>query len=140
MTNFEKLDEAIGWAEKSAQAAQSVPIEETNLDADDEQSTVTLNGEVDGLIWHQDIWAQEWSCGTACCLAGWAALQDGWKPGEWDGDVVKGGVMEDVVTVALDVLGLDYSDGLFGGNNTTSDLKRIRDDLAEAEGVPTKWR
>lgn len=39
--------------------------------------------------WNQTVWAVEHSCGTACCVAGWAAVMAGYEL-KFDGSAVCG--------------------------------------------------
>ena len=95
---------------------------------------------------HPEQWDQSWYfteaaepsadwCGTACCIAGFAAARAGWTPVGTlflSTQVVKDGVTRDVVEVAAEILGLFRVDAhmLFSGNNTLEDLKNFRNELA----------
>ncbi|MFC3504473.1 hypothetical protein ACFOOK_26375 [Micromonospora krabiensis] len=90
------------------------------------------------------------ACGTAMCLAGFAAVRAGaeipkpqwnsacqeWEMPYWDLDPETGRLDEDGVTVARfarERLGLDedQADALFSGSNTLPDLRAMRDHLRE---------
>lgn len=88
-----------------------------------------------------------WDCGTAGCLAGHAAIYDGWRPKVnttsffdeepifWLSDtfVTKGEETYSVDDVANELFGLDDEQGewLYYGNNTIDDLWRIADELSD---------
>lgn len=78
-------------------------------------------------------------CGTAYCVAGWAAVLDGQKldwtetgTGAWDASFTIGGAM--ISEHAQDVLGLTYGEQsqLFRGSNTRSAVLAMLDRLIEA--------
>lgn len=140
MTNFSKLDAAIDWA-----------IEE---DAKAKRGEVSL--------WDQRYWASQSpvDCGTACCLAGNIVSREGGKfAGFYEGELWDEGAdmwvtvlvswkavdgegrwheIDEWATEILETTQYVYS--IFGAENTIDDIKSIRDDWAEDEGVPTRWR
>lgn len=87
-------------------------------------------------LWQQDSYATETACGTAFCVAGWAAALTRPAP------VVRWGMawefkdgagkLGDFVDVGMEVLGLtdDQADALFASNNTLKDIEAMRDALA----------
>jgi hypothetical protein len=94
--------------------------------------------------WNQGSWAYKTSCGTAYCVAGWAAVQAGgqmiWGPeddetGYSDAMLVRlpsSGTEVYIEDFAQSVLDLTdaQAGALFGGSNTRAELQLIRDMLA----------
>ncbi len=71
---------------------------------------------------------EEWSCGTVACLAGWAALLNGWRPIRRESDLVyRDGRAEPVIDVARRVLDLDrdQAETLFVGSNSLEQLWQL---------------
>lgn len=75
----------------------------------------------------------DFSCGTTGCIAGWAALQNGWRP-VWSAyyddnanEVVKDGVRCPVGRVGRDELELadDQADWMFDGSRELDDIVRF---------------
>lgn len=94
-----------------------------------------LIGPQAGREWYQGTWfgigLEGWSCGTAMCIAGKLALDDGWTP--VNGAIVrKAGTEAAVHVVAARLLGIDpYSDiSLFYGSNTAADIRALAEALA----------
>lgn len=128
---FDLIDQEIDWAE-----------------------TEEAKGEMSA--WDQEVWAvDDAPCGTAYCIAGHVAAGAGWRPtvrlylsGSQELDYVNlindDGEEWEVDAISSEILGIEttwnYADDLFRSDNTLEDLKRIRDNFAESEGVPTKWR
>lgn len=94
----------------------------------------------------QGVWAVAQSdprkggdCGTAYCVAGWAAVLDGqqldWDEignGEWDASLIVGGAL--ISDHAQDALGLTYTEQcqLFRGDNTRPEVLAMLDKLITA--------
>lgn len=113
--------------------------------------------------WNQDEWAINYApCGTAFCIAGHVAARVGHIDWGTNGNArsviavtMPNGEDREIWSVATETLGLTAyqewypeEDGdmegfnpgdLFSGSNSIRDLKRIRDQYAELEGVPTKY-
>jgi hypothetical protein len=88
-------------------------------------------------------WFERWKCGTTACLAGTAALQDGWRP-VFKSDftatstVERGGRSEHVEHVAAALLGLaDDQCDIFGSDNL-DEVIDIRNRWAVEAGVPER--
>lgn len=106
--------------------------------------------------WNQGNWVTTNApCGTAYCIAGHLAAQDGWQPAQvqwWYGidreNWRKARSRRKIWLLGADLLGIKarrFWGGeedlpyLFTSSNTVADLKRIRDNYARAEGYPTKY-
>lgn len=132
--NTELLSQIIKWAELSAE--KHIPYDNRNEEV--------LPG---WGVWDQNVWFRQTStvpegfCGTACCLAGQAALQTGWLPASEDeGDnslMSRGKDTEDVWEIGKDALGLTSSeaDELFEGGNDLDDVKAITNGIYERRGL-----
>lgn len=82
-------------------------------------------------------------CGTACCIAGKVALDDGWRPppelSAWRGNVgatvIKNDEVRSVGPLAREILGLteNQADRLFSGDNTYEDVIRIAREILGVE-------
>ena len=115
MTNFEKLDAAITYG---VQHPEEFDMSE---------------------------WLRISACGTTACLAGTAALLEGWKPtleaGEWGTWAIvedREGNARDVDDVAMEILGLtpgQYPVFLAGD---IDEVIKMRNAWAEKEGVPER--
>lgn len=127
---FDLIDQEIDWAE-----------------------TEESKGEMSA--WDQGVWAVDYApCGTAYCIAGHVAAGAGWRPTvrlypsgaqvlDYANLINDDGEEREVDDISSEILGIDpcnYADDLYSSDNTLEDLKRKRDNLAESEGVPTKWR
>lgn len=86
--------------------------------------------------WKQTFWLTRESCGTACCMAGKVAVDDGGIPifdtqGEAFRVRLPGGKTQGVSEYAREVLGLDYFDAsdLFSANNQLTDVLHVINNL-----------
>jgi hypothetical protein len=96
-------------------------------------------------LWDQKTWARpaDSGCGTAYCVAGWAAELTLPGPlkihtGEFTGDFTDAnGVEHDWRDYGREALGLQYFqvDPLFSGANTLDRIKELRDALAANPNV-----
>ncbi len=98
--------------------------------------------------WDQSTWASRTGCGTACCVAGKAALLDGWQPEFADEPGVnytiifaKGGRTWPVDDIAQDVLGLtdEEADDLFEVSNSVEQIERMIDLIVAGKYTPRTW-
>lgn len=79
----------------------------------------------------QVVQSNKWECQTVMCLAGFVALEGGWKPTTQDGEVTKDGEVRAVPMVAEELLGIrNFNPGLFNGENDARDIRRIAEQLA----------
>lgn len=97
-----------------------------------------------GRQWYQGNWFlditkeiqedgfEQWSCGTACCVAGKVVMDHGWLPYS-ESYVEKDGEKRIVWILAAELLGIDHDDAdrLFDGDN---DARRIREIAEEIVG------
>lgn len=77
----------------------------------------------------EDILADNWRCHTTACLAGWAAILNGWRPKRPDTIYMinDDGQAESVITVARQVLDLtsEQADELFAQADNLDDIRRV---------------
>jgi hypothetical protein len=119
--NIELLDRALEWAERS-QTRQRNPGEPR---------------------WDQSTWLiEEPDCGTSCCIAGYIVLSDGQKPDNNYRLTTPDGRDVSIRMYAQELLGLSENDAdyLFGGVNNLTDLRKMRDNLAEGRYILTGLR
>jgi len=100
--------------------------------------------------WDQSVWGRlDPVCGTACCIAGKAVLDNGAQMifETWEGRrlAFSAHMAEGRMSIggwASKLLGLDVYDSeeLFDSVNSLEDLRRIRDNIAEEYGLPLRWR
>ena len=66
-------------------------------------------------------------CGTAYCFAGWTLALEGWKPGYYAHQMVKGEYEVGVDEAAADALDLNLGEAemLFHEDNSLDDLRRM---------------
>lgn len=107
--NIERLDSLLEWAEvEYSKAEAGLPSE-----------------------WDQTRWAARTACGTACCLAGKAAIEDGLTPrylknGVFHSFELPTGQLIYPAEYARDALGLTWGQGvLFHEENTIEDVRDI---------------
>lgn len=107
--NIERLDSLLEWAEvEHVKAEAGLPSE-----------------------WDQTRWAARTACGTACCLAGKAAIEDGLTPrylkdGVFHSFELPTGQLIYPAEYARNVLGLTGGqDVLFNEDNTIEDVRDI---------------
>ncbi|MET0426648.1 MAG: hypothetical protein ABW046_22465 [Actinoplanes sp.] len=90
-------------------------------------------------LWNQGVWAAPTECGTAYCVAGWAASMTLAGPLELHGSMFidADGVRHVWATYGADVLGITDSqaDELFNGGNDLETIKEMRDALAANPGA-----
>lgn len=92
----------------------------------------------DQYKWDQANWlVSGFTCGTACCVAGYAALQSGYIP--LDGETAEdpNGNEVDWFTAGETALGLsgwDIAEDLFSGYNTKAAVLALIDDLLARGG------
>lgn len=82
---------------------------------------------------------QQW-CGTACCIAGHAALMTGWQMqtfscGSTSSYLTRDGLRDHAESIAMEELGLGRAEAyeLFSGHNTLDDIWSIVDELTDGE-------
>lgn len=81
------------------------------------------------------------ACGTACCIAGKVALDDGWHPAMTrglGGFAYRDGERADVFDIGRDLLGLtnEQANWLFAGGNTIYNLYSIANQITDGEIQP----
>lgn len=119
----------------------NVPLLRKMVEWVEEQEKLT-----EGREWWQGFWATDTSrgtfielvdsksyCGTAFCVAGKLAYDDGWKP-KWlpDGEayeVTRDGETKEIAGVAAGLLGIAPDTRLFDANNTAAVIRRIAEDI-----------
>lgn len=120
MFDEKKFDEVIEFIEEHPQRwDQSVWLEDRDWMVDDSDPAVN-------------------SCGTVGCVAGWAAMLNGWKmvrPAGFGTIVEKHGRREYVEVAGRTELGLEpwQADVLFHGNNDLESIKLIGKAIAAGE-------
>lgn len=128
--NQEMLEDVILWAMRSYLTGN----EPAQVDAlTEEDGTPLLR------TWRQN----QWSCGTACCIAGAAILMGGWKPLAYDDDTLvyeavdSMGLTSSIESAAENLLGLTNVEAanLFNGGNWIEDVLNIAHRIADARGL-----
>lgn len=74
-----------------------------------------------------------WTCQTSMCVAGWVALETGWKPTLINGMVEKNGIMQHVQEIAAKELGIAsyWAERLFSGSNDAKSIRHYAELAAE---------
>lgn len=93
--------------------------------------------DVPDRLWTDDKLVKGWQCGTTACLAGHAAIIDGWRPTDpYNAETMtKDGQTGYVGEIAADLLDLDPEDAstLFNSTNDLSDIRVVVEALRSDE-------
>ncbi len=101
--------------------------------------------------WNQATWASRRDCGTVCCIAGKAALLEGWRP-----DFLSRADVSDAFTItferdgssrfadelAQEILGLTDQEAshLFRSENTVEQIEELIDKIVDGSYDEMEWQ